>query len=100
MAEIYGPTLIDLKARIKSNYDDVASALASKAIGTLIGSLMCGILIDKFGEFCELMVALSLDTIAAATIAIPWVPNTDLIWVLCCIQGVGVGALGACKSNF
>lgn len=95
MAEIYGPTLIDLKARIKSNYDDVASALASKAIGTLIGSLMCGILIDKFGEFCELMVALSLDTIAAATIAIPWVPNTDLIWVLCCIQGVGVGALGA-----
>ena len=95
MMEIYGPTLIDLKTRIKSNYDEIASALASKAVGTLVGSLLCGVLVDKFGGFCDLVVAMSLDAIAAATIAIPWAPNTDVIWFLCCIQGVGISVLAA-----
>ena len=99
MMEIYGPTLIDLKTRLKSNYDDTASALASKAIGTLAGTLLGGVLIDKFGGFCDVMVAISLDVIAAATIAVPWAPNTDVIWGLCCIQGVGIGVLAAGKPS-
>ena len=59
--EIYGPTLIDLKARTNSSNEAVATAVAWKNIDYFTGAILSGILIDKFGLFCDLMVALSLD---------------------------------------
>ena len=97
MTEISGTTLIDLKARTKSSYEEVATAISGLSIGYTIGSILGGALIDKLGLFLELMMALSLNVLAVATIGIPWVPRTELIWVLCCIQGVGGGVLNTCK---
>ena len=95
--EIYGPTLIDLKARTNSNYEALATAVASKNIGYFAGAILGGILVDKCGTYCELMLALSLDALGLATIGIPWVSSTEPIFVLCFIKGVGGGVLNTCK---
>ena len=94
--EIYGPTLNDLKARTNSSYEAVATVVAGKNIGYFTGAILGGILIDKFGLFCDLMVALSLDILASATIYIPWVSRTELIWVLCFVKSIGGGILNTC----
>ena len=97
MVEISGPTLIDLKVRTKSSYEAVATAISGVSIGATVGSILGGALVDKFGLFLNLMMALSLNVLAVATIGIPWVPTTELIWVLCCIKGVGGGVLNTSK---
>lgn len=48
---------------------------------------------DKFGRFCELMIAVSLDGGALATVALPWVPKSELIWFLSCVQGTFEGVI-------
>ena len=93
MNEAPGPTLIDLKSRTKSSYEELSTALTGTAVGYLIGDIIGGVLVDRFGLYCELMVALSLDLTAVATAAIPWVPKTEFIWILCCFQGIGSGVL-------
>ena len=87
--EAPGPTLIDLKSRTKSSYEE----LTGTSVGYLIGDIIGGVLVNRFGLYCELMVALSLDLTAVATAAIPWVPKTEFIWILCCFQGTGSGVL-------
>ena len=91
--EITGPTLIDLKIRTNSNYEDVATAVSGRSAGYFIGSALGGVLVDKFGLFCDLMIAVCLDGGAIATIGVPWVPSTELIWFLCCMQGTFEGVI-------
>ena len=71
--------------------------MAGKNIGYFTGAILGGILIDKFGLFCDLMVALSLDILAFATIYIPWVSRTELMWVLCFVKGTGGRIRNTCK---
>ena len=89
--EIIGPTLIDLKTRTNSSYESLAAAVSGTSVGYFIGAVIGGFLIDKFGLFLDLTVAVGLDLGAVGTVAIPWVPNTQLIWLLCCLQGTSTG---------
>ena len=84
--------------RTHSNYEDVATAISGESVGFFIGSALGGLLVDKLGLFCDLMIALCLDGGAIATMGVPWVPSTELIWFLCCIQGIfeGVICIGKC----
>ena len=87
--------------RTHSNYEDVATAISGRSVGYFIGSALGGLLVDKLGLFCDLMIALCLDGGAIATIGVPWVPSTELIWFLCCMQGSfeGVINIGKYKSK-
>ncbi|KAL3876731.1 hypothetical protein ACJMK2_034532 [Sinanodonta woodiana] len=91
--EITGPTLIDLKIRTHSDYEDVALAISGRSVGYFTGAVIGGIFVDKFGHFCDLMLALSLDGGAAATMVIPWVQITELLWFLCWLQGTFEGII-------
>ena len=93
MNEVPGPTLIDLKARLQTSYEAVTTAVAGRNIGGLIGAVLGGILIDKFGAYCDLMVAMGMDLEAVAVACFPWAPNTDILWVLALFQGFGAGLL-------
>ena len=93
MIEVTGPTLIDLKTRTNSNYEDLATAVAGQDVGLFIGSIIGGFLVDKIGLYLELLVALALDVGAVGTIGIPWSPWTQLIWCFCCLQGIGAGVI-------
>ena len=98
MTEIYGPTLIDLKERTNSSYEAVANAITGLSIGYAVGSILGGVLVDKLGSFLNLMMGLSLDVLAVATIGVPWAQRTEFIWGLCFIQGVGGGILNTSKN--
>ncbi|XP_045214388.2 sodium-dependent glucose transporter 1A-like [Mercenaria mercenaria] len=80
--ETSGPTLIDLKYRLNTNYEDLAAAFSAAGIGTFPGSLIGGFVIDKFSGYSHLTLALALDFAAAAVVFIPWVPSVQYIWIL------------------
>lgn len=52
---------------------------------------------DKLKLFCDLMIAVSLDGGAIATLGVPWVPKTELIWFLSCLQGCFEGVINIGK---
>ena len=89
--EIIGPTLIDLKTRINSSYESLAVAMSGASVGYLIGAVAGGFLIDKFGLFLDLALAVGLELGAVGTVTIPWIPNTQPIWILCCLLGASTG---------
>ena len=85
--------MIDLKARTNSSYESLAAAVSGTSVGYFFGALIGGLLVDKFGLFCDLMIAVALDGGAAATVVIPWAQRTEVIWVLCSVQGLCSGVL-------
>ena len=98
MQQTVGPTLIDLKQRMNVNYEDIATAVSGSSAGYFIGGLIGGAIVDKLSSLCDLLVALCLDGMAVVTIAIPWSHWTQLLWVLCCLQGIFAAVLNT--GNF
>ncbi|XP_053393330.1 sodium-dependent glucose transporter 1A-like [Mercenaria mercenaria] len=86
-AEVPGPTLIDLKYRLNTGYEELAAALSARGFGTFPGCIVGGLLVDKFSGWSHLMVALTLDVAAVAVVLMPWVPNVQYIWMLCFVSG-------------
>ena len=95
--EITGPTLIDLKLRTHSNYEAVATAVSGRSAGFFIGAVLGGLLVDKLGAYCDLLVALSLNGGAAATVILPWVHITDLLFFITLCQGTFEGVINIGK---
>ncbi|XP_060588296.1 sodium-dependent glucose transporter 1A-like [Ruditapes philippinarum] len=91
--EITGPTLIDLKIRIKTDYESISTAVSGRSAGFFIGSAIGGVLVDKFGLYCDLMVAVCLDLMAVSAAAIPWVPSTELIFFVSLCGGTFEGVI-------
>jgi len=86
--EIFGPTLIDLKIKLNTDYEEVAGAVSGRAVGLFPGCVIGGVLVDKLGSYCHVMIALCLEVAAIVTVAIPWCPNVDLVWCLCFFGGL------------
>jgi sugar phosphate permease len=87
-AEIYGPTLIDLKMKLDADYEEVAVAVSGRSVGAFPGSIMAGFLVDKLSGHCHLLIAIGLDLAAIVTAAIPWSPNLTCLWGFCFIGGI------------
>ncbi|XP_053391762.1 sodium-dependent glucose transporter 1A-like [Mercenaria mercenaria] len=85
--EIFGPTLIDLKIKLNTDYEKVAVAVSGRSFGLFPGCVIGGYLVDKFGKYCHLMLAVCLDIAAVATVVIPWSANVELLWFLCFVGG-------------
>lgn len=79
--------MIDLKTRLKTDYEHVAVAVSGRSVGWFPGCIVAGFLADKFSGYCHLMIAIGLDVAAAVTVAIPWSPNVTCTWILCFIGG-------------
>lgn len=86
-AEISGPTLIDLKLRLQTGYEELAAALSARGVGTFPGCIIGGFLIDKFSIYSHFVLALTLDIAAVAVFFMPWVSDVEYLWVLCFISG-------------
>ncbi|KAL4239901.1 hypothetical protein ACF0H5_000700 [Mactra antiquata] len=91
--EITGPTLKDLIIRIDSNYESMSTAVFGRSAGFFIGSALGGVLVDKLGFYCDLMVAICLDLMGASIAALPWVPSTELIFVMSLLGGTFEGVI-------
>lgn len=85
--EIFGPSLIDLKLKLNTDYENVAVAVSGRSVGLFPGCVFGGLLVDKFGKYCHLMLAVCLEVAAIVTVFIPWSPNVELLWFLCFVGG-------------
>lgn len=85
--EIFGPTLIDLKIKLNTDYEKVAVAVSGRSFGLFPGCVIGGFLVDKFGKYCHLMLGVCLDVAAIVTVFVPWSPNVELLWFLCFVGG-------------
>lgn len=86
-AEIYGPTQLDMKHKLNTDFKSISFALSGRSVGQLPGSIIGGFLADRFSGYCHLMVAVVLDVAAGITIAVPWSPNITFMWIYCFLLG-------------
>ena len=100
--EISGTTQKDLILITDSNYELVSRAISGRSAGYFIGSFLGGPLVDKFGRYCDLMIAICLDGAAVATIIAPHSPNVSVLGFLLVVGGTfeGVINIGKCKNYY
>ncbi|XP_052778293.1 sodium-dependent glucose transporter 1A-like [Mya arenaria] len=86
--EIFGPTQKDLVLKLNTDYEKLAFATSGRSVGLFPGCVLGGLLVDRFGQWCHLMLAVSLHIAAAVTFAVPYSPDVDVLWALCFIGGI------------
>ncbi|WAQ97115.1 MFD4A-like protein [Mya arenaria] len=86
--EIFGPTQKDLVLKLGTDYEHIAVAISGRSVGLFPGCVLGGLLVDRFGRWCHVMVAVCLDIAAVVTMAIPYSPSVELLWVFCFIGGL------------
>ncbi|XP_063397601.1 sodium-dependent glucose transporter 1B-like [Mytilus trossulus] len=91
--EISGITQKDLIIKTNSDYELVSRAISGRSFGYFIGSFIGGPLVDKLGNYCDLMIAISLDGAAIATIIAPYSSNVGMLGVLLVIGGTFEGVI-------
>ncbi|KAL4239898.1 hypothetical protein ACF0H5_000697 [Mactra antiquata] len=74
--------------KLNTDYEAVAVAVSGRSVGLFPGCVIGGVLVDKFGKYCHLMLALSLEIAAIVTVAVPWSPNVEVLWFLCFVGGL------------
>ncbi|KAH9596968.1 Sodium-dependent glucose transporter 1, variant 2 [Schistosoma haematobium] len=92
-SEILGPTLPTLMYNTKSNYEQIGMALSTRGIGLLFGSLIGGILSDRYKSLRSLFIMLSLIIGAITTLIIPWCINIIILTIILFIAGFSHGFL-------
>ncbi|XP_033763195.1 sodium-dependent glucose transporter 1B-like [Pecten maximus] len=91
--EINGPTLKDLILRTGSSYEDVTGAVSGRSVGKFVGVVIGGLITDRFGRYCDLFIAVSLTLAAVSVAVVPWINNTDALWVFYLLLGITIGVI-------
>ena len=95
---IYGPTLPDLRIRYDdSSVADISVSLGTRNIGLLLGSLVGGIVNDRFLDRTNLVMSLGLALSGSCVLLAPWGAHLWVLGILCFAQGVGQGLCYASK---
>ena len=89
--EITGPSMKDLKLRTNSNYETVSQALSGIDAGSLIGCIIGGVLVDRFADHWDLVIAVFLDASGIATVLVPWATQAWQLWICFSIIGISGG---------
>ncbi|CAH8429847.1 unnamed protein product [Schistosoma rodhaini] len=92
-SEVLGPTLPTLMYNTKSNYEQIGIALSTRAIGLLFGSLIGGILSDRYKSLRSIFIILSLIVGAITTLIVPWCLNVIILTIILFIAGFSHGFL-------
>ncbi|CAH8469903.1 unnamed protein product [Schistosoma turkestanicum] len=92
-SEVLGPTLPTLMFNTNCDYEQIGMALSTRAIGLLFGSLIGGILSDRFKTWRAAFIMLSLTVGAITTLIIPWCRNIIILTMILFIAGLSHGFL-------
>ena len=90
---------MDLTRVVGCNYEELTRALATKSVGIIVGSVLAGILADRFQRHIDLLLALQLLLLASSTAALPWAPNLWVIATAFLGQGLSHGAISASECT-
>jgi len=83
--------MIDLRLLYKTNYESVTKALAGRGVGGFFGSVIGGLLVDKFSDKLELCCAVGTTIAGGSVAAVTYLRSIDHVWLLYVL-------IGACSS--
>ena len=92
---IPGPTLLDLQMITNTTTEEITRIFTGRSVGYLAGSILSGVLFDKFNQDCLLSFALILT--AVGTACAPWSHNYVTMMGLFASQGLSMGFLDTGK---
>ena len=90
-----GPTLPALKYRINCNYEEISRALVARSAGFLVGSLVGGIIVERYRRLTDVWILLALLTGAAAVGAAPWCTTITMLCVDFYADGFAKGIIAS-----
>lgn len=90
---VRGPTLLDLKDLVNADIGEISFIFLLFSIGSLIGCLVAGFILDFLPKHRYLILCLTLCTIGLSSILLPRCPSISLMYVVSFFAGLGSGAL-------
>ena len=91
--EIVGPTVPDLKQTLGFTYEQISRGLACKSAGFFIGSLLGGLLHERFYRHTDLIMAVGLLLGSVGTFFIPWFDMLACFGFMFMLTGISEGFL-------
>lgn len=89
---LLGPTLVDIAANLHMPFAAVGLLFSFRSVGYLVGSLICGTLMDSFENVAAIFLA-PLAAACASAVLIPHTQSFVLACVLLIMQGLSMGML-------
>ena len=96
--EIAGPTMLDLKMRYDSNYEEIARAVSADGVGVFFGALIGGLLVDIMGAWKDLLLTGSQVLVSVAVMLMPYVGNASFLWLMFFTIGTCGGVVNVGKN--
>jgi len=90
---VRGPTLLDLKDLVNADIGRISFIFLLFSIGSLIGCLVAGFILDFLPKHRYLILCLTLCTIGLSSILLPRCTTISLMYVVSFFAGFGSGAL-------
>ncbi|NWR47389.1 MFS4B protein, partial [Regulus satrapa] len=88
---VLGPTFPNLAANVGKNVSDIYYIFVGRSLGSLVGSMIGGVLFDCMNA--SLLLALSMLGTTAGLYAIPWCNDSLLLTILMSVIGGSMGIL-------
>ena len=95
---IVGPTFVHLAYMLHTDIETLAIAYTAGAIGYMLGSLVCGLIADRFNT--ELQFSIFSVCIGVTTTLTPWVPNILLYNAVLFLKSVAMGYVDTCGQSY
>jgi FHS family Na+ dependent glucose MFS transporter 1 len=95
---IRGPTLLDLRDLLGASIADISIIFIFGSVGSLLGCLLTGVLLDRLSEWRSLYIGLTVAVMGVTNAALPYSPNLPALYALCFLSGLGSGALDTAGS--
>mmetsp|Transcript_26463 Transcript_26463/g.45956 ORF Transcript_26463/g.45956 Transcript_26463/m.45956 type:complete len:450 (+) Transcript_26463:93-1442(+) len=89
---LLGPTLVGIAANLQMPFAAAGALFSFRSVGYLVGSLLCGVLMDN----CNNVAAVFLAPLAAACASACLIPHTQSFFLACILlstQGLSMGML-------
>lgn len=93
MVALHGPTFLDLLLIVNVHLDKGTVLFASGSLGNLAGSLIGGIVYDRFNK--ELTLMISTLMMGALTVLLPFTRYLPVMAVINCLRSSFMGGLDA-----
>lgn len=90
---ILGPTLLDLAARVTVDVTAISSLITVRAVGAVTGSVLSGILLDKFTHYSYALTAITILISIVTLCIVPYSVHLAMMGAFILICGLSLGAL-------
>ncbi len=93
------PSLPDFRTRLEATTDQISLAAGCRDAGGIIGCIIGGMLADRFRNYVDLELGMSLFVSGLFAALKPWMPGVPGLACMALLEGVGYGTSDAGKFS-